>query len=452
MSNRTTTLLLALLVCLSSLLSCVSGQTYNLSLGWFANAAATTQLQENNQAANDLHCDPIQQYSSLPAAGALFQSFSTYYDANTVTGKGAVVRMALYSITGSTWNLVVGTQTGSDLPLVPGTVSGGTLATSAGLGPLYYPNGATSATIYPGTSYSVCFTNTAEGMGQGAAMFLWPAGATVVNYAYSPYSITQPLPNPYPAAASAGTATDTWQIWFTVAAPGTAPAGLPVPTPAPPTPQDYASGCFGIGAQTVWTLNYVYTMGCNTEETAWPLGLGVSCPQQNANGTFGGFMIVNLTLIMLSSSTPINGTAGTTNAAYQVCSLLPGSQRSVGVWLSATQGLQWTTSALSLTPNLFASEVVLSLGFNNWYYPNSAPNGANGPASGPNGLAYYFDEFGITYTLSKSWQGVSVLNLFTSSGDVGNWVIPEGGIQLMEEIGAGQSHIACSIVHHTQST
>ena len=45
--------------------------------------------------------------------------------------------------------------------------------------------------------------------------------------------------------------------------------------------------------------------------------------------------------------------------------------------------------------------------------------------------------YGITYYLSQSWQGVSVLNLFTSSSDVGNWVIPEGGIQLMEEIGAG---------------
>ena len=71
------------------------------------------------------------------------------------------------------------------------------------------------------------------------------------------------------------------------------------------------------------------------------------------------------------------------------------------------------------------------------YYPNSASNGPNGPASGPNGLAYYFDGYGITYQLSQSWEGVSVLNLFTSSGDVGNWVIPEGGIQLMEEIGAG---------------
>ena len=365
---RSVALLVLLCLSLSSLVPRASGQTYNLSLGWFANAQATTQLMENDQAASDLHCNPIQQYSALPSGGALFQSFSTYYDANTVSGPGAVVRMALYQVTGSAWTLIVGTQTGSDLPLVAGTVSGGTLATSAGLGAPYYPSGS-SATIMPGTNYSICFTNTAIGLNLTAAMFLWPAGTTLTDYAYEPYSITQPLPNPYPVAQAlaTATATDTWQIWFTVAASGTAPANLAVPTPAAPAPQDYSSACFGTGNQTLWNFNYQYTMGCNTEESAWPLGLGVSCPQNNANGTFGGFMIVNLTFIMLSSSTPVNGTAGSTNAAYQICSLLPGSQRSVGVWLSAASGLQWTTSALSLLPIVTSSEAALSLFFNNWY-------------------------------------------------------------------------------------
>ena len=196
-----------------------------------------------------------------------------------------------------------------------------------------------------------------------------PLSPPLFSCRFEPYYINQSLPNPYPAAQALATAsaTDTWQIWFTVAVSGTAPSTIAVPTPAPAPPQDYSSGCFGTGTQTVWTFNYVYTMGCNTEETAWPLGLGVSCPQQNANGTFGGFMIVNLTLIMLSSSSPVNGTAGSTNAAYQICSLLPGSQRTVGVWLSAASGLQYTTSALTLTPILVATEKAISLGFNNWY-------------------------------------------------------------------------------------
>ena len=359
-----------LVVCLSCGLSMqgVAAQTYNLSLGWFSNPQATTQLLENNQAANDLHCNPLQQYNSLPASGAAFQSFATFYDANSVSGSlPAVVRMALYSVSGSTWNLVVGTQAGSDLPLVPGTAGGGTLATSAGLGALYYPNSGTSALIYPNTYYSICFTNTAEANNGTAEMFLWPAGTTLTNYAFQPYTLSMPLPNPYPvAAATASSVTDTWQVWFTVVMPGTAPANLAVPVPAPAPPQDYSSACFGTGAQTVWTFNYVYTMGCNTEETAWILGLGVTCPQHNANGTFGGFMVVNLTFNMLSSSTPINGTGA--NTAYQICSLLPGSQRTVGVWLSAAQGMQWTTSALTLSPVLLASEKTLSLGFNNWYY------------------------------------------------------------------------------------
>ena len=427
-------LLVVGLLFLLCLVGPVHGQTYNLSLGWFANAQATTQLLENNQAANDLHCNPIQQYNTLPSSGATFQSFATYYDANSVSAAGIVVRMALYQISGSTWTLVVGTQTASDLPLVAGKVGGGTLATSGSA--LYYSSG-TSATIMPNTQYSLCFTNSATAANQTAAMFLWPAGTTLTNYAYSPYTLSQPLPNPYPSTQSAGSATDTWLIWFNVAVAGTAPTNIAVPTPPLAPPQDYSAGCFGTGAQTVWTFNYVYTMGCNTEETAWPLGLGVSCPQNNANGTFGGFMIVNLTFIMLSSSTPVSGTVGSTNAAYQICSLLPGSQRSVGVWLSASSGLQYTTSALTLLPILTNSEHVLSLSFNNWYYPNSAPNGPNGPSNGPNGLNYYFDGYGITYTLSQSWEGVSVLNLFTSSSDVGNWVIPEGGIQLMEEVGAG---------------
>ena len=128
-----------------------------------------------------------------------------------------------------------------------------------------------------------------------------------------------------------------------------------------------AQGCYGLGAQTVWSFNYVYTMGCNTEETAWALGLGVSCPQVNANGTNGGFMVVNLTLVMLSSSTPVYSSNGTVNFAFQVCALLPGSTRSVGTWLQPQQGLQWQSTALTLVPVVTSIESALSLSFDNWY-------------------------------------------------------------------------------------
>ena len=100
---------------------------------------------------------------------------------------------------------------------------------------------------------------------------------------------------------------------------------------------------------------------------------------------------MNLTFVMLTSSTPVSGKVGDTNAAYQICSLLPGSQRSVGVWLSASSGLQWSTSALTLAPILSNNEHVISLSFDNWYYPNSAPNQPNGATNGPKGLNYYFN-------------------------------------------------------------
>ena len=45
--------------------------------------------------------------------------------------------------------------------------------------------------------------------------------------------------------------------------------------------------------------------------------------------------------------------------------------------------------------------------------------------------------YGILYQLASSWGGVTYLNLFTSSSDGGNWVISQGGTQLMEETGQG---------------
>ena len=72
------------------------------------------------------------------------------------------------------------------------------------------------------------------------------------------------------------------------------------------------------------------------------------------------------------------------------------------------------------------------------FYPNSGGNDPNGPASTTAyGLPYWFDGYGIVYQLASSWGGVTYLNLFTSSSDGGDWVIQQGGTQLMEETGGG---------------
>ena len=152
-------------------------QYYIQPLGWYADSTAQTQISENNQAANDLHCNPPQQYSTLPAAGAIFESFSTFYDASSVSGPSTpVARMALYQVvSATTWTLLVGTQSGSDLVLAPGSADGGTLATSAG--PFYYPSGATlPLVILPSLSYALCFSNSASNISGSAAMFLLAAG------------------------------------------------------------------------------------------------------------------------------------------------------------------------------------------------------------------------------------------------------------------------------------
>ena len=268
-----------------------SCQFYLQPLGWFADSLAQTQLQENNQAANDLHCDPPQVYSSLPAAGAYFESFNTYYDASsvgTVNGVNPVVRMALYQIVNGVWTLVLGTQSGSDLQLVPGSASGGTLASSNG--PFYY--GASNpppVLIYPTVQYALCFTNNAITIGTTAHMFLWPQGGGLVNYAFEPYLMSTPLPAVYNVSAAVTTgAVDTWQVWMVVAAPGAGPATGGVPTPAPPTPPDYNSVCYGaylLNPQNVVTFNYQYTLGCTPGlSNGWTNSGGTGCTQAN-NGT-----------------------------------------------------------------------------------------------------------------------------------------------------------------------
>ena len=417
---------------------------YLQPLGWYADSTAQTQLQENNEAANDLHCNPIQQYNTLPAAGAYFESFSTFYDASSVSGPTPSVRMALYQITpAGVWNLLVATQTGSDLMLPASSAGGGTLATS--MGPFYYgPSASQPVVIYPMANYSICFSNNAIGLGGTAHMFLWPQGGGLVNYALTNYNLSAAqVPVVFDAVSTAGASTTTWQVWFTVAALGTGPATGGTPTPAPNTPPDYNSVCYGayvLNPQNVTTFNYQFTLGCVPNGFSWgwqgPAG-GTSCVAA-VNGTGGSFMVVNITLVMLLSSASVYGSGA--NAAYQICSLLPGSTRTIGTWISAQTGLQYQTTDLQIVPqpNPGSGFTAIALASNNWFYPFSGTNNPNGPASTtPYGLPYYFDGYGILYSLGQSWNGVTYLNLFTSSGDGNNWVIAQGGSQLMEENGQG---------------
>jgi hypothetical protein len=365
-------------------------QYYIQPLGWYVDSTAQTQMSEASQAVNDLHCNPPQQFTTLPAAGAIFESFSTFYDASSVSAPSTpVVRMALYQVSSSgTWSLLVGTQNGSDLLLTPGSIDGGTLATSSG--PFYYaPNVALPVMIFPNSSYALCFSNNAGNLSSSgtANMFLWPQGGNLQNYALQPYYLTQQLPLTYPASAALQTGvTDTWQIWMTVAAPGAGPATGGTPTPQPATSPDFDSAsCYGsylVSPQNVTTFNYQYTLGCapGGYSYGWQAPAGGAGCTSETNATGGSFLVVNITLVMLLSATPVYGSGPTT--AFQICSLLPGSTRTVGTWVSAQSGLVWQTTDLEIVqvPPGFGS-ATLGMGWNNWFYPYSASNGPNGPVS-----------------------------------------------------------------------
>lgn len=178
-------LMLNVVIALSLLLLCLIPSTSSqyINLGYQTDATATSTISSAGEATNDLHCNPIQQYNTLPAYGALLQRFATYYNPSGTTVSG-VCRMALYQVTSAgVWILVAGTIAASDLPMVPGASSSPTLVVSSG--PLYYPNQATSATILPNTQYSICFSNnggnlTADGM---ISQYLWTESTSLVNYA-----------------------------------------------------------------------------------------------------------------------------------------------------------------------------------------------------------------------------------------------------------------------------
>ena len=430
------------------LVSSVSAQTANVAIGWQTDPQATGAIGSAGQSANDLHCNPIQSFTTaqMPATGAPLQSFGTYYIPNTVAGTTTpYCRVALYQVSSSNvYTLVAGTQAGNDIPLTYGNSGAQTAATSGGASTLLYPQGGSSFTVMPNVNYSLCFTNTAGNFSGGASMFLWPQATALLSYVYIPYYPPNPLPNPFPITL-ATSSVDTWQVWMNVQVP-VSYVPPPVSSSSSSTgavyvpPTDYLSVCFGRGGeQNFVTWTYSYTMGCLPGfDNGWASNLGVSCQASNNNGTLGGFFVVNITLNMLVSTTAVYGSG--VNTAYQVCSLLPGSQRTVGTWFGSSQsGLQWQTTPITLLPTYNPGACTdIDLCWNNWFYPMSGNNNPNGPANTTAyGLPYWFDGYGLLYQLGSSWGGITYLNLFTSSSDGGNWVLTQGGTQLMEETGNG---------------
>ena len=187
-------------------------------------------------------------------------------------------------------------------------------------------------------------------------------------------------------------------------------------SPAQPTSVSACPATLGDQSVNVYTFNLLYQALCGS--TAAIPGCSAGTGAGNA-----GYYTLNLTLFMLTSPVPASG-AGV-NVAYQVCQLLPGSQRTT--WVS----LNGSTPVSSSTPiSLVALGTAnTGFGFKNLYYPYSFLNGANGGATSSLGLNYYFDADGIVYSPSTPWLGAySVLNLCTGN--------PTGGStpdQLAEE-------------------
>ena len=194
--------------------------------GWFLQDSSPA-IYANLQSANDLHCDPIQTFNGLPASGAQLSSFgvtyypaaSTPFTAGPAVGAYPTARVGVYQVSSTgNFTLLAATFGASDIPLSYAAVYSSALATSSGA--LYYPGGASSATIYPNTNYSLCFSN--DGLdyaGGGAQMYYWPQDSGAVNYAWLSYDFSQPFPTVYPAATAAGVSTTTWQVWMNLAVP-----------------------------------------------------------------------------------------------------------------------------------------------------------------------------------------------------------------------------------------
>ena len=201
----------------------VAGSGTVMEVGYKMCPTATGPLSEGGEAIFDLHCNPVQQFSDLPATGAELQNFVTNYDPRATTVRG-VCRMALYQVSAAgNYSLVAATSTagGSDIPLGPGKQNGPVQVSNPGR--LYYPNGAASATLYPDQQYSICFINNGansfvngtvvNGTGTNGTIAQYHWQDSAANKVLIPYDINSPLPDPL---TFSGTSLTTWQMWITV--------------------------------------------------------------------------------------------------------------------------------------------------------------------------------------------------------------------------------------------
>ena len=224
----------------------VSAQTQQV-LGWLTNPYPGINLTANAQRANDLHCNPVQTFDSLPADGLQLLSFQMSYWPLTVrsSGPAVVIRVGLYQVSDSgVWQLVASTDPGSDLPLHHASVDYSVPA-SSGPGPLLFPSGGSSYSLLPGVNYSLCFSNDAlnvSGNVPSAYMNLWENEPLDVVQAYSfqPYYIADPLPLQFPAEEAVAPASNNnvWQLWLTAGTPlastgGAAPSASSSSSAAP---------------------------------------------------------------------------------------------------------------------------------------------------------------------------------------------------------------------------
>ena len=130
------------------------------------------------------------------------------------------------------------------------------------------------------------------------------------------------------------------------------------------TPQIY-TGCptttsYSTQLVHMFTFNMVYTALCTSQVSLPGCLTGTS-----AAGYDQGYYILNLTLIMLTAPAPTANGAETFNAAYQVCQLLPGSQRST--WVSLTGfAPTYSSTPLTLLQNPSVQTNPTGFTFDNW--------------------------------------------------------------------------------------
>ena len=327
-----------------------------LVLGYETDPTAMSQLTLGSLVANDLHCNPPQMFSQLPASGGVLQNFVTNYDTTETTVNGTC-RMALYQVDPNTgtYTLLAGTSSalGSDLPMLSNPAATQPTVTVSNGGALLYPGGGSSLTLYASNSYSICFTtnststyvpssnNTVPGT---IAIYRWTD--SLMNEALVPYYITSPLPTTI--STFSGSNKMTYQMWIDVLANGTAPSST---AGAAPTAAAGASSSAYSSSAPVYPVGTSLVLGYQTDPTATaPMGFSSmmsSVLHCNPPQTFGqlpasGAVLQNFSTNYDPTQTNVNGT--TRIALYQVSgsawTLLAGTSSTTGSDLSLGPGVQ----------------------------------------------------------------------------------------------------------------